>query len=150
MGIVFLCVESGSSDDPCNEVYAGEKVFSEPESRAIRDFVLPRASQMDAFITLHTYSQIWVHGFGHERQSYPTDVRELVYKSYTHNKTIPHCIRVFLRFRISWDGKRQTLWALSMERNTKSEAEQTRYVRFAYAFSNHSLVLYSFFLVLWI
>ena len=31
--------ESGSSTNPCSEVYAGSSAFSEPEALAIRDFV---------------------------------------------------------------------------------------------------------------
>uniref|UniRef100_A0A0K0D0S7 ShKT domain-containing protein n=1 Tax=Angiostrongylus cantonensis TaxID=6313 RepID=A0A0K0D0S7_ANGCA len=33
--------------------------------------------RVDAFITLHTYSQIWIHPYGHRKDSYPGDIREL-------------------------------------------------------------------------
>ena len=33
---------------------------------------------MDAFITLHTYSQIWIHPYGHKKDSYPADIKDLV------------------------------------------------------------------------
>ncbi|CAJ0576156.1 unnamed protein product, partial [Mesorhabditis spiculigera] len=71
--------ESGSSDDPCQEIYEGDSAFSEPESRAVRDAVLSRRyrGRIEAFITLHTYSQIWIHPYGHKKDSYPGDIQEL-------------------------------------------------------------------------
>ncbi|KAL3120330.1 hypothetical protein niasHT_001143 [Heterodera trifolii] len=75
----FHFKESGSSDDPCSEIYQGISAFSEPESRSIRDAVLSNRyrGRIDGFITLHTYSQIWIHPYGHKRDSYPGDVQDL-------------------------------------------------------------------------
>ncbi|KJH53277.1 shTK domain protein [Dictyocaulus viviparus] len=75
----FHFKESGSSDDPCSEIYQGIEAFSEPEARAIRDAILSRRyrNRVDAYITLHTYSQIWIHPYGHRKDSYPGDIREL-------------------------------------------------------------------------
>jgi hypothetical protein len=39
--------------------------------------VLRRGSELEGFITLHTYSQLWVHAFGHQKGQYPTDWRDL-------------------------------------------------------------------------
>uniref|UniRef100_A0A915EI24 Peptidase M14 carboxypeptidase A domain-containing protein n=1 Tax=Ditylenchus dipsaci TaxID=166011 RepID=A0A915EI24_9BILA len=71
--------ESGSSDDPCSEIYQGKGAFSEPEARAVRDAVLSSRyrGRIDGFITLHTYSQIWIHPYGHKKDSYPGDVQDL-------------------------------------------------------------------------
>ncbi|CAJ0593449.1 unnamed protein product [Cylicocyclus nassatus] len=75
----FHFKESGSSDDPCSEIYQGTGPFSEPETKAIRDAILSRRykGRVDAFITLHTYSQIWIHPYGHRKDSYPGDIQEL-------------------------------------------------------------------------
>ncbi|PIO63621.1 shTK domain protein, partial [Teladorsagia circumcincta] len=75
----FHFKESGSSDDPCSEIYQGTGAFSEPETKAIRDAILSRRyrGRVDAFITLHTYSQIWIHPYGHRKDSYPGDIQEL-------------------------------------------------------------------------
>ncbi|KAK6727377.1 hypothetical protein RB195_005210 [Necator americanus] len=75
----FHFKESGSSDDPCSEIYQGTGAFSEPEARAVRDAILSRRykGRVDAFITLHTYSQIWIHPYGHRKDSYPGDIQEL-------------------------------------------------------------------------
>uniref|UniRef100_A0A7E4VCU7 ShKT domain-containing protein n=1 Tax=Panagrellus redivivus TaxID=6233 RepID=A0A7E4VCU7_PANRE len=76
----FHFKESGSSDDPCSEIYQGTGPFSEPESKAVRDAILSSRyrNRVDGFITLHTYSQLWIHPYGHKRDSYPGDVQELL------------------------------------------------------------------------
>jgi hypothetical protein len=73
----FHWSESGSSSNPCEEDYQGPSAFSEPESRTVRDFVLGHKNELEAFITLHTYSQLWLHPFGHAKNSYPTDINDL-------------------------------------------------------------------------
>ncbi|KAE9550889.1 hypothetical protein FO519_005892 [Halicephalobus sp. NKZ332] len=71
--------ESGSSNDICSDIYQGTSAFSEPESRAIRDKIQSPElwGKVDAFITLHTYSQMWIHPFNHERKSFPSDIQDL-------------------------------------------------------------------------
>lgn len=59
-------------------MYAGTWAFSEPETRAILDFLQPRSNVFKAFITLHSYSQIWMYPYGHEKRNYPSDVADLV------------------------------------------------------------------------
>uniref|UniRef100_A0A914W045 Peptidase M14 carboxypeptidase A domain-containing protein n=1 Tax=Plectus sambesii TaxID=2011161 RepID=A0A914W045_9BILA len=71
--------EAGTSSNPCAYNYRGTKAFSEPETRAVRDMIL--SSEMrgktDAFISLHTYSQMWMYPFGHKMKTYPRDVNDL-------------------------------------------------------------------------
>ncbi|KAI6241271.1 ShKT domain-containing protein [Aphelenchoides fujianensis] len=67
----------GSSTDPCSEIYAGTYAFSEPETRAIRDFVTSLGGQLNAFLTFHSYSQILMFPFGHATQTYPADAEDL-------------------------------------------------------------------------
>uniref|UniRef100_A0A1I7W5M2 ShKT domain-containing protein n=1 Tax=Loa loa TaxID=7209 RepID=A0A1I7W5M2_LOALO len=75
----FHFKESGSSDDPCAEIYQGKEPFSEPEARAVRDAVTSNRyrGRIDAFITLHTYSQLWIHPYGHRKDTYPGDIQDL-------------------------------------------------------------------------
>ncbi|GMT27838.1 hypothetical protein PFISCL1PPCAC_19135, partial [Pristionchus fissidentatus] len=70
---------SGSSDDPCSEIYQGASAFSENESQAVRDTMLGSelSGKVQAFITLHTYSQMWIHPYSHARKSVPEDIVEL-------------------------------------------------------------------------
>lgn len=46
----------------------------------MRDFLTsPEINgKLDAFITLHTYSQMWIHPYSHERKRVPADIAELV------------------------------------------------------------------------
>jgi len=69
--------ETGASTDPCEEVYQGSSPFSEPEAKAMRDFILSHKNDIQAVITMHTYSQIWIHPYGHVRNAYPKDVDDL-------------------------------------------------------------------------
>uniref|UniRef100_A0A915L8G2 Peptidase M14 carboxypeptidase A domain-containing protein n=1 Tax=Romanomermis culicivorax TaxID=13658 RepID=A0A915L8G2_ROMCU len=46
--------EIGASTNPCEEIFSGSNAFSEPETRAIADFILPRQSAFYAFVTLHS------------------------------------------------------------------------------------------------
>lgn len=58
--------DAGSSADPCSLNYAGPAPFSEPETRAIRDFVLPRRDEIDLYLCLHNFGQLllWSYGSG--------------------------------------------------------------------------------------
>ncbi|KAH7728536.1 Peptidase M14 [Aphelenchoides avenae] len=71
--------ETGSSNDLCSDIFQGTSAFSEPESRAIRDKILSPElrGKVDAFITLHTYSQMWIHPYNHERKAFPADILDL-------------------------------------------------------------------------
>ncbi|CAE54930.2 ShKT domain-containing protein [Caenorhabditis elegans] len=71
--------ETGSSTDKCSEIYQGSSAFSESETRSMRDFLTSSElnGKIDAFITLHTYSQMWIHPYSHARKSVPADVAEL-------------------------------------------------------------------------
>uniref|UniRef100_A0A9J2PSI8 Peptidase M14 carboxypeptidase A domain-containing protein n=1 Tax=Ascaris lumbricoides TaxID=6252 RepID=A0A9J2PSI8_ASCLU len=67
----------GSSTDPCSEIYQGAYAFSEPETRAVRDFISGRHGQVRTFLTFHSYSQILMYPFGHQVRTYTNDVYDL-------------------------------------------------------------------------
>ncbi|EPB76845.1 zinc carboxypeptidase [Ancylostoma ceylanicum] len=71
--------EIGSSSDRCSEIYQGKGPFSEAEARAVRDamFSPELRGKVDAFLTLHTYSQMWIHPFSHQRKTVPEDITEI-------------------------------------------------------------------------
>jgi hypothetical protein len=72
--------ESGSSTDACSEIFQGKTPFSEVESQAIRDTLIGSElnGRVDMFVTLHTYSQLWLHPYGHAPNNYPADNADLV------------------------------------------------------------------------
>uniref|UniRef100_A0A8R1TN74 Peptidase_M14 domain-containing protein n=2 Tax=Onchocerca TaxID=6281 RepID=A0A8R1TN74_ONCVO len=75
----FHWAEIGSSENPCSYLYQGESAFSEPETRAVRDFLLSpeMRDKLDGFITLHTYAQLWIHPFSHKVKSFPDNFIQL-------------------------------------------------------------------------
>ncbi|KAF8786132.1 Carboxypeptidase A2 like protein [Argiope bruennichi] len=54
-----------TSSTPCSSIYKGDHPFSEAESSAIRDGVMALKDRMQAYFSLHSYSQIWMtpHGY---------------------------------------------------------------------------------------
>lgn len=57
----------GASTNPCTETYRGPYAFSEPETRAVRDFILTRRYDIDMYLTFHSYGQMFLHPWGYER-----------------------------------------------------------------------------------
>ena len=53
---------TGSSPNPCSTTFRGESEFSEPETQAVRDFILAR--EFKNVLHYHTYSNIYIHAFG--------------------------------------------------------------------------------------
>ncbi|XP_059476844.1 carboxypeptidase A2-like [Neocloeon triangulifer] len=52
--------KEGASDSPCAETYAGPKAFSEPEVKAVADFLMENKEKFKIFLTLHSYGQMWL------------------------------------------------------------------------------------------
>lgn len=52
----------GSSGDPCSNVYRGEEPFSEPETQAVRDFIMSK--DIKNVLHYHTYSNLLIHSYG--------------------------------------------------------------------------------------
>uniref|UniRef100_A0A1I8AC41 ShKT domain-containing protein n=1 Tax=Steinernema glaseri TaxID=37863 RepID=A0A1I8AC41_9BILA len=67
----------GSSTDPCQDIYNGAEPFSEPETAAVRDFLLNVSDDLKSFLTFHSYAQVLMFPYGHLSGTYPGDVTEL-------------------------------------------------------------------------
>uniref|UniRef100_A0A0K0EI88 ShKT domain-containing protein n=1 Tax=Strongyloides stercoralis TaxID=6248 RepID=A0A0K0EI88_STRER len=69
----------GTSFDPCSEIYHGAKQFSEPETQAIRDAVIKGnfSGRIDAMISLHAYSQLFIYPFSIAKSVYPENISDL-------------------------------------------------------------------------
>ncbi|XP_028813940.1 carboxypeptidase A1-like [Denticeps clupeoides] len=65
----------GSSGNPCTETYRGPKAHSEPEVKAIVDFVQAHGN-LKAFVSIHSYSQMLLYPYGYTRTP-AKDEREL-------------------------------------------------------------------------
>lgn len=53
----------GSSDDPRAETYKGTAPFSEPETQAVRDFIVTHP-RMTSLLTFHTFSELILYPWG--------------------------------------------------------------------------------------
>ncbi|OXB58046.1 hypothetical protein ASZ78_007705 [Callipepla squamata] len=66
---------SGASSNPCSETYRGPYANSEPEVKAIVDFVKNHGN-IKAFISIHSYSQLLLYPYGYTTTPVP-DKEEL-------------------------------------------------------------------------
>ncbi|XP_001949019.4 carboxypeptidase B [Acyrthosiphon pisum] len=58
----------GASQDPCSDTFAGSHAFSEPETRAVSDFILDHRDRIQVYLTLHSYSQMWLVPWSHTKK----------------------------------------------------------------------------------
>ncbi|XP_013170612.1 PREDICTED: zinc carboxypeptidase-like [Papilio xuthus] len=63
----FAWMEIGASDNPCTNTFAGPSPFSEPEARAVADYVLMLNNQgrLIYYFGLHSYTQLIVVPYSH-------------------------------------------------------------------------------------
>ncbi|XP_049813582.1 carboxypeptidase B-like [Schistocerca nitens] len=61
----FHWMEVGASDSPCATTYAGAEVFSEPETRALRDYILANADRIKLYLTFHSYGPLILYPWGY-------------------------------------------------------------------------------------
>ncbi|XP_015285166.1 PREDICTED: carboxypeptidase A1-like [Gekko japonicus] len=66
---------AGSSGNPCSETYRGPRANSEPEVKAIVDFVKSHGN-IKAFVSIHSYSQLLLYPFGYTSKK-AADAQEL-------------------------------------------------------------------------
>uniref|UniRef100_A0A915B421 Peptidase M14 carboxypeptidase A domain-containing protein n=2 Tax=Parascaris univalens TaxID=6257 RepID=A0A915B421_PARUN len=66
-------------NNPCSDEFQGPYPFSEPETRAIRDFMYSSEiyGRLDALVSLHTYGQLFIFPYNHQRRNYPEDIHDL-------------------------------------------------------------------------
>ncbi|XP_028252981.1 carboxypeptidase O-like [Parambassis ranga] len=55
----------GVSDDCCSNIYCGTKASSEPETRAVTDFIRNLKDEFLCFLTIHSYGQLLLIPYGH-------------------------------------------------------------------------------------
>ena len=72
----FQWRKGGSSINVCAGSFAGVHPFSEPESQALANFILKRKKDIAMYISLHSYSQMWLLPWGYTEKR-PEDFSEL-------------------------------------------------------------------------
>lgn len=53
----------GSRDDPCSEAFGGPAPFSEPETRAMRDFIYANVENLKFVYNFHSYGNMFITPF---------------------------------------------------------------------------------------
>ncbi|XP_012289073.1 carboxypeptidase B [Orussus abietinus] len=66
----------GTSKQPCREIYAGTGPFSEPETRAIKNFFEASSANFQAYLTFHSYGQYILYPWGYDKRV-PPDYADL-------------------------------------------------------------------------
>lgn len=61
----------GSSQQPCSEIYSGSRAFSEPETKAVSDFLSKSAANFKASLSFHSYGQYILYPWGYDRKVPP-------------------------------------------------------------------------------
>ncbi|XP_036099004.1 mast cell carboxypeptidase A [Molossus molossus] len=64
------------TNKPCGETYAGPAPESEKETRAVTDFIRKHRKSLEAYITIHSYSQMVLFPYGYTAKL-PPDQEEL-------------------------------------------------------------------------
>ncbi|CAI4230024.1 unnamed protein product [Auanema sp. JU1783] len=66
-------------NNPCSDEFQGPHPFSEPETRAVRDFILSKEiyGRLHALVSLHTHGQLWILPYNHHKRTYPEDFKDL-------------------------------------------------------------------------
>ncbi|XP_074644948.1 carboxypeptidase B-like [Tubulanus polymorphus] len=71
---------TGTSGDPCSDIYRGPHAFSEPCALNLARFLLQlknNNSKIKAYMSLHAYSQMWFTPYAYDRWLQPDDIAEL-------------------------------------------------------------------------
>lgn len=55
----FKWLTGGSSTNPCSDTYAGPSADSEPETKAVENYINQYPGQWDSFLTIHSYGKWW-------------------------------------------------------------------------------------------
>jgi len=68
---------SGVSSDPCSDTWPGDSPFSEVSTRAVADYIRANSNNMVFFITMHSFTQLWLVPWAYD-YLYPSDYNELL------------------------------------------------------------------------
>ncbi|XP_067626115.1 zinc carboxypeptidase [Eurosta solidaginis] len=55
----------GASSDPCSEFFGGTHPFSEPEIKALSEYVIRHRDRINIWLAFHSYSQVLLAPYGH-------------------------------------------------------------------------------------
>jgi len=62
---LFILDPRPASPIPCLDTYHGPEAFSEPETKAVRDFVMSKRDRLDAYLAFHSFGNKILYPWGH-------------------------------------------------------------------------------------
>ncbi|XP_062120945.1 zinc carboxypeptidase-like [Drosophila sulfurigaster albostrigata] len=71
-------MEQGGSSDPCASNYAGAYAFSEPEIKAMSDYIISIKDRLNIFLGFHSYSQLVLSPYGHTDLEFPDNYDDMM------------------------------------------------------------------------
>ncbi|KAL5279425.1 hypothetical protein ACFFRR_003814 [Megaselia abdita] len=70
--------DQGSSGNPCDETYRGSAPLSEPECKALADFVRSIKDKVGVYLTYHSYGQYILTAYGHDENEFPENYDDML------------------------------------------------------------------------
>ena len=58
---------TNASGNPCSDIYRGRRPFSEPELKALRDYILPQKDNFILYLAFHSYGQYILYPWGYDK-----------------------------------------------------------------------------------
>lgn len=66
--MIFFNLEKGASHNPCSDIYAGPRPFSEKETKALSNYIMKHEGTWGVYLSLHSYSQLILMPWGYTSQ----------------------------------------------------------------------------------
>lgn len=75
---IFFVLGSGSSNNPCSDIYRGKFAFSAPEVMAMANYIKENRNHVYGFLDIHSYSQLLMYPWSYSKEVISKDKEELV------------------------------------------------------------------------
>ncbi|XP_026844068.1 zinc carboxypeptidase [Drosophila persimilis] len=69
---------NGASSNPCSETFAGDEPGSEPEAKALVEYLTQIKDQFSVYISFHSYGQYLLSPYGHTATEFPDNYADLL------------------------------------------------------------------------
>ncbi|KAL5279590.1 hypothetical protein ACFFRR_003902 [Megaselia abdita] len=70
--------DEGSSGNPCDETFRGAAPFSEPECKALSDYVRSIKDNIGVYLAYHSYGQYILSPYGHSKTEFPENYDDML------------------------------------------------------------------------
>ncbi|XP_034669016.1 zinc carboxypeptidase [Drosophila subobscura] len=69
---------NGASSNPCSETFAGDVPGSEPEAKALTEYLKTIENEFSVYISFHSYGQYLLSPYGHTKEEFPDNYDDLL------------------------------------------------------------------------